>query len=132
MIGESQSKTLDDIDLHAIVKSIRFKDEDKNVCFLRNDITEINYSPGAHKCSPQGRVKYSNNCYIMKHMSSLGVEFLNHKMISRYKRSSSMRKDGLAIHYTDDVKKIHDKYYSELKMAKQLPFRKNKNLKNKL
>jgi len=110
MIGESEFIDLSDIDLQEIRKYKKNTSENKNLCFLRDKIVNIFYNHGAHKCNPTGKVQYSSKIYINKHMNYMGLNFLIDKMTKRYERSASMRTDGLATHYTDDVAKIRNRY----------------------
>ncbi len=61
MIGQSQKNDLTDIDLQDIVKYVEIQQENKNLCFLREGINEMNYDLGAHNCRPIGNIKYSSN-----------------------------------------------------------------------
>ena len=114
MIGESNQSDLSDIQLSEITKSIPSNIESKNICFYRNDIIEMNYNLGAHKCSPEGILKFSYTIYNNKHMYSLGLNYLINKMLSRYERSANMRKYNLSTHYTDNIDKIKADYYTNL------------------
>jgi hypothetical protein len=80
----------------------------------------MNYDFGAHNCRPLGNVKYSNNTYINKHMCYLGLNFIINKMINRYQRSHQMRQQGLASHYTNNIKVITDDYNFKLNNCKYL------------
>jgi len=114
MIGESESFDLTDIDLQIINKYEENVSESKNLCFFRKKIKEMHYDLGAHTCYPQGQIKYSSKEYYNKHMSYLGLKFITNKILKRYERTRKMRKKGLAIHYTDEIQKITDSYYSKL------------------
>ncbi len=123
MIGESQTVDLSDIDLQLIRKYVdddKISPESKSLCFLRESITEMNYSVGAHQCEPQGKVKYSVKTYYNKHMNYLGIPFITNKMIKRYERSHQMREHGMSIHYTDDIERIYRDYTNKLSSAKIL------------
>ena len=120
MIGQSKDIDLLDIDLNSINKYIDNEFESKKLCFLANDIKEMNYSFGAHACEPFGNVKYSSRLYYNKHMVSLGLLFLEDKMIKRYKRSIEMQKIGMDTHYTDNIDYIRNKYYIMLSQSKTL------------
>ena len=114
MIGESNQLDLFDIQLSEITKSIPSNIESKNICFYRNDIIEMNYNLGAHRCSPEGILKFSYTIYNNKHMYNLGLEYLINKMLLRYERSANMRKYNLSTHYTDNIDKIKADYYTNL------------------
>ena len=125
MIGESQCKYLCDIhDLHDIKKYVINHGESKTLCFLRDEIDEMNYSFGAHKCYPtlknDGKLKYSEQTYINKHMSILGLTFFINKNIERYKRSEKNRSKGMSTHYMNKERDISHRYYYYLKNCKTL------------
>ena len=106
---------LSDIDLQLLRK---YKDnvwENKNLCFLREKISDINYGHGSHECHPSGHLVFSSNVYINKHMSKLGLNFMIDKIIKRFNRSRLMRTYGFAIHYTDNIVDITNMYTEELK-----------------
>jgi len=120
VIGQSIKEKLEDVDLHNLNQVARNEFEDKNICFYVNDIKDINYNLGAHHCSPAGNVKFSNTCYIIKHMEYLGLPFIINKIKKRYERTSEMRKQNIAIHYTDDVDKIKRNYDSNVQKSTAL------------
>ncbi len=122
MIGESNSTTLDDIDLTDIKKYVVHKPESKSLCFLRPHICSMNYSVGSHVCNPLGIVRYSSKTYINKHMAFLGLPYIINKITERYKRSKEMQKQNYSIHYTDDVSKITDKYNKMLNESKVINY----------
>jgi glycosyltransferase involved in cell wall biosynthesis len=121
MVGETTTLDLSDIDLQTIVKYVDNNYMSKNLCFLREKITEMNYDMGAHFCEPQGIVEYSQNFYVIKHMSNLGLKFIINKMIQRYKRSHDMRSENIAHHYTDDLDKIVTGYIKLFNESKIMP-----------
>lgn len=120
MVGKSKETDLSDIDLESISKGLPNKMEGKHLCFLRPDIKEINYTVGAHASKPEGNVKYSKTTYINKHMSSLGLPFLINKMKQRFKRSHKMQKMGMSTHYTNNTRKIKDKYKNQIKNSRKI------------
>jgi hypothetical protein len=121
MIGESDSVDLSNIDLSAIKKYTETHWESKSLCFLREQITEMNYGCGAHSCNPVGNsIVYSSTVYINKHMSYLGLSYITQKMIKRYERSELMRSYGMATHYTTDVDTIANDYKTKLNNCKYL------------
>ena len=114
VVAESKRADLSDIDLHSLERVKDFPNESKKLCFFRKSINEINYSHGAHICFPQGNIQYSLKTYINKHMHFLGLEFLKNKYTLCYHRSNNMRKQGLAVHYTDNVDNITSQYNDKL------------------
>jgi hypothetical protein len=115
MIGESNTPDITDIDLQEIKKYFVNEFLSKKCCFLREKISEINYSIGCHGCNPVGEINFSSTTYINRHMKNLGLSYITKNCISRYERSVEMRKHGLATHYTDDVSLIEKNYYIFLK-----------------
>ena len=113
MIGESTNIELSDIDLETITKYVDHPPESKKLCFLREKISDMNYSIGAHGSDPKGTVKYSSKLYINKHMSILGIPFITNKMKKRHERAKLMQSKGFASHYTDDYDKTKN-YYNEM------------------
>jgi len=120
MIGESATRNLVDINLHTVKKYVENDMESKHICFLRDKITSMNFGPGSHTCKPIGNVKYSSSIYINKHMDAPGLAFLKNKMIQRYNRSAFNRSNNMSTHYTNDVKKIEERYKHQLLQSKVL------------
>ena len=110
VIGESKEINLSDINLHNVNRVVDWDPESKKLCFLREKITEMNYTFGGHECDPKGEVIYSNKVYINKHYSELGLPFLIEKMRIRYQRTHEMRSRGMDGHYTDNIEKITEHY----------------------
>lgn len=119
MIGESDTLTLNDIDLQTINKFTPNTREDKSLCFYRNSIGEMNYTT-SHKCKPIGDIKYSQKIYYNKHMSYLGLNYIINKIISRYERTAKMRSLGMATNYTNNTNDIKTDYYNKLQNANTL------------
>jgi hypothetical protein len=120
MIGESNNLDLTDIDLQQIQKYVEYSNESKNLCFLREKITEMNYGPGSHYCKPIGEIKYSLKKYINKHMSNLGLKYIINKMTRGYQRNEEMRKIGWNGHYTDNNEIVTKSYMNLLTNCKNL------------
>ena len=121
MIGESETLDLSDINLQEIIKYNDKPTESKNLCFLREKITEMNYSYGAHSCNPIGEnLKYSSTTYMNKHMDLVGLKFYINKNIERHKRTILMRNCGQNIHYLQDKDKIEHVYKERLNACKLL------------
>jgi glycosyltransferase involved in cell wall biosynthesis len=118
MIGDSETLDLTDIDLQKITKYIDNPHEYKNLCFLRDNISDMNYGPGSHFCNPTGKISHSSKVYINKHMSCLGLPFLKNKLVERYKRNEKMRTKGWNIHYTQDLEEIEKMYTTNITNCK--------------
>lgn len=110
IVGESNTVDLTDVDIHSIKKYFPNEALDKNICFLREKITDMNYTLGSHKCFPCGIVQFSSENYVLKHMSHLGLPFLINKILKRYERTELMRSKGLAIHYTNNIENVKSYY----------------------
>lgn len=119
MLGNSGTLDLSDIDLQEIKKYVDCPMESKKLCFLRENINEINYEYGAHACRPSGnRIQYSSTTYINKHMSILGLKFYINKYVSRHKRSENMRKHNMATHYTQNIIALEQNYKLQFNVCK--------------
>ena len=118
MIGESTTFNLSDIDLQNIKKYTDNPYESKKLCFLREKIIDMNYTVGAHNCTPVGEIKYSDKIYFNKHMNYLGLDFLINKITKSYERSEAMRAKGMNYHYTNDIEKIKNNYIKKLEDSK--------------
>ena len=108
--GKSQTLDLSDIDLHTINKGCECHQESKNLCFYVPSIEEMNYCYGAHKCNPDGIIKYSSTTYYNKHMKYLGLNYFINNMIERFNRTEIMRLHNMDGHYTNNVDKITEEY----------------------
>lgn len=121
MIGQSKKADCSDIDLHSLNRYVEEPMEDKHLCFLREKIQEMNYTLGAHQSNPVGDVVYSESIYYNKHMALLGVPFLTAKFLARYRRVKHMRETyNISTHYTNEIKKIEDLYWTKFKKSKLL------------
>ena len=103
MIGESNTLDLTDINLQLIKKYNIHSSFSKKSCFLRDEIIDINYTHDVYECNQSGKVNYSTNIYINKHMNYLGLPYYTNKMIKRYERSHKMREGGMGRHYINNV-----------------------------
>lgn len=120
MIGQSDTLDLSDIDLNQITAYQPNTWLNKRLCFLRDDISEMQYNLGAHACKPIGRIQSSHVNYKIKHMSMLGLPYIIDKMVKRYERSEVMRSMRLATHYINDIDKIREHYMEQLRTASHL------------
>ncbi len=118
IIGNSDKENLSDINLHELNNGVRNKWEDKNICFNKKYISNMNFAHGCHSCNPIGNIQYSEKEYILKHMDLLGINYLLYKYKSRFLRSINCRNNfGHAKHYTDNNNKIIKRYEDESKLA---------------
>jgi glycosyltransferase involved in cell wall biosynthesis len=117
IVADSKSLLLDDINLHELKTGYWDPVYNKQLCFKRSEITDINYTRGAHKSSPKGVVKPSKTVYIMKHMNFLGFPWYNAKMRARYARADYNRSLRCSGHYSNNEKVITDKFAAVQKAA---------------
>ena len=122
MMGESSSLDLSDIDLFKIEKYSYNHIENKNLCFLRGPIKEINYDPGCHKSNPVGHIEYSSQIYINKHMNFLGQEYIIDKLERRKERLKEQLKKypRICLNYQIGNKEIVNRYKNRLVGSKSL------------
>lgn len=60
----------------------------KSICFRPSKINDINYSPGAHHCSPRGSVVFSRSHYRLDHFRYISYRLLLKKHLRHYRRSN--------------------------------------------
>ena len=94
-------------DIFEVDHGLRFTPQDKACIFSPRDITEINYSPGAHYCNPTGNILWAVKQPVMYHMCMISKEW----MIFRYKRGrerlSKVNKDkGWGAHFGNNDTEI--------------------------
>ena len=102
-------------DLQEIKYGIRSTQYDKILCFNRKQISQINYSPGGHSVNPVGKIVYSENKYIMKHIKFFDEDY----MVIRYKlfaerMSEANIKNGWGFQYTSSEEIIRKDYKNHL------------------
>ena len=125
IVGNSSSPTLSDVDVHGMRFGAVDELYSKHICFKRgpNGIKGITYSPGAHEASadpPDAR--FSSSCYVLKHMSALGRPFFEEKTLNRYWQSANIRPLGFGDHYTNNTKRILNRYAELSQSAIQHPY----------
>ena len=70
--GDSNTITLEDINLHKLQSGWYEKCMNKKLCFLVSKINSAKYSsPGGHNVAFTGEINYSKKKYIIKHMEYL-------------------------------------------------------------
>lgn len=116
VMGQSNDSLLKDVSADDIQQWNRVVDwapENKHLCFLTPAITQMNYTRGAHACKPDGTcIQYSKKIYYNKHMENLGLPFFIHKFSLRTQRNQTMHQRNINLHYTDDVLKLSERYFS--------------------
>lgn len=60
----------------------------KSICFRPAKINDINYSPGAHHCSPSGSVVFSRSHYRLDHFRYISYRLLLKKHLRHFRRSN--------------------------------------------
>ena len=114
MIGRSNRENLADINISKIDRAVYDKKYSKNICFNTNYLKAINYSIGAHRIKPSGKVIYSQRIYILKHMDYLGLPFVIKKKRERFKRNIKNLKKRTGIQYTDKADVAEAQYFKML------------------
>ena len=96
LVSESEvlSKSNNENILHKYVKYGSPDDSfGKHCIFNPNEIEEINYLPGSHKCYPKGNVKYYDGTKIfLLHAKYLGRQWFLDRMNRTYKRLSELNR----------------------------------------
>jgi hypothetical protein len=111
IVGRSSREDLSDIDVQGLSDGYypRGGGRSKLVAFRRPMIRAMHYGIGAHTSIPTGDIVYSENIYVLKHMDRLGATWLKKKYSERFARATSMQKEGIARHYTNDLLEIEEK-----------------------
>lgn len=82
--------------------------------FSPDDIKEIQYAPGAHKCSPTGNVKrerIADGSICTFHLDPLELTIYTKKMVKTFKRLSQVNKrNRWGTHYTDNIDVIQNRF----------------------
>lgn len=104
IIGNSRTKTLDDINLFELKEGVYDENMSKRVLFKLPDV-DICYGWGAHKCNPKGNIVYSEKEYILKHMNWLGEEYIIEKYHLRTIRNQ--------IYYHNNTISFNGHYFTE-------------------
>lgn len=104
-----------------IKHGIEAKQYDKVLCFNREQIKEINYTPGCHSCNPVGNIKFSNKTPNLLHMKFLNEDY----MVERYKMFKNRMsveniKQGWGIQYVAEEQNIRTDYKNHLKASKNI------------
>jgi glycosyltransferase involved in cell wall biosynthesis len=124
IVSDSKSLLLDDIDLHTLKNGYYDASFDKCVCFKRSELTEMNFTRGAHKSTPLpvANRRYSKNLYYLKHMNFLGFLWYEQKMKARYARTDYNRnKLRCSGHYSNNMGIITKRFEDVTAAAKPMP-----------
>jgi glycosyltransferase involved in cell wall biosynthesis len=102
-------------DLEGLKKGHRDGGHDKKHIFNRRMIKEMNYDAGAHNCSPQGRVKYSDRKYKTVHYKWISLEAVADRHAFYANRmSETNKKNGWGIQYYWTPERLTEVYESLL------------------
>lgn len=74
----------------------------KTAIFDPQALTDINYTPGAHRCNPQGRIDWAEDTLPLYHYHAIGGlnRFLERRHIRARRLSVSNRRLGHGTHYS--------------------------------
>ena len=109
-------------DILELTNGYRFDNYSKNIIFNPQAIKEINYNPGAHRCSPVGDVVWSEeSLYVLHYKHIGGVE----RTIKRYKEyqkrmSPYNRKHGHGRHYNQNERMLRREWNDRMAISKTL------------
>jgi len=106
------------------INSDSTENKSKMLMFKPSEITNINYTVGAHSCSPTGNVKIYKGFNIL-HFKQLGIEYTLNRHKSYLNRLSQINKQyNWGCHYNTTLeeytKKISEKYKNILQIDKIL------------
>lgn len=109
-------------DLLEITTGYEFNNYSKSICFSPKAITEIQYNHGAHKCSPTGQVKWSEETLYVLHYKHIGGL---QRTIDRYKilqkrLSKNNRRNGWGIHYNRTPASLKQEWNERMTKSKPL------------
>lgn len=109
--GYNMVNLYDNMAIGSIKNAVRATSYDKLYCFDARKITDINYGPGAHSASPQGRVKYSEMHYRCRHYKYLNPDYMvkRHAMFAK-RLSDENKKAGWGTHYEYTEKQIREEF----------------------
>lgn len=100
-----------DLNLKGITYGVRSESYDKLYLFKRTAITDINYAPGAHTCSPKGRVQYSKLAYILRHYKYINPDYMVARHAEFAKRlSDEDNSRGYGGHYHYGETRIREEF----------------------
>lgn len=99
-----------------------YKPQSKTALFSPQYITEMNYSPGCHVCSPHGIVRYSSNSVLLLHYRFIfGIEYMKNRYHTFKARLSDVdKKHGFGSFYNDDLIQIENTYKGAQRAAIQI------------
>lgn len=110
-------------DLLEVANGYRFDNYSKSIVFKPKELTATNFNLGAHKCNPEGNVKWSSegNVYVLHYKHIGGLQ----RTIDRYseykKRMSPFnRKHGHGKHYNRTPASLKQEWEERIKISKPL------------
>ena len=97
----------DDCELKIMDHGIRIPMYDKNLCFNRASIADINYAPGCHTIDPIGNISYSSTNYLLRHYVYVNVDlFVNKYQLYASRLSQENLKNKWGSHYMKTKQQI--------------------------
>jgi glycosyltransferase involved in cell wall biosynthesis len=86
----------------------------KALLFNKRYISDINYDPGCHSCSPDGKVVCSQEAYKLYHYASLGEDITIKRFVERAVRLSQENlQNRWGFHYLMTPQEIQEEYATE-------------------
>lgn len=104
-----------------IKHGIEAKQYDKVLCFNREQIKEINYTPGCHSCNPVGNIIYNSKKPKLLHMRFINEDLLveKHKLYAS-RLSDENLKQNWGYHYREQENNIRESFKNHLKQSKEI------------
>jgi glycosyltransferase involved in cell wall biosynthesis len=121
IIGDSNLEDLSDINLHQLKMGMISPSENKPICFKAGPIIEMRFEIGGHRAFPEGKVKWSEKSYTLKHMNHLGLAFKLARTKTRFDRSHKARKEyGLCFGYSRPIDDYINDYFKLIETREDL------------
>lgn len=119
MVGTFQAEN--EIDIEKIVLGVRADSYDKLFLFNKKYITEINYGPGCHSCSPKGRIINIHGLYTTKHYKYIHPDYMvrRHKLFASRLSEINLKK-GFGYHYLYSEEKIREEFKQAREQAHEI------------
>jgi len=104
-----------------ITRGVKSAEFNKCMMFDPHKIVEINYSPGAHNCSPRGILRYSEGDVKLLHYKFLGIDYVIERRLVYQKRLSARNIEmQWGLRYLQDIEDVKADFHQGLEMAEQV------------